>query len=241
MSYPVRLASGFSLAVTIAFALVGTSGAKAHPQDLSAQAIQDLSMQVGKTQTPTTGTPYPVLSWTDATPPTSPSDSTTITVQPLQDAPVDSGPVDPGTTGDAVTTAGSLAELVDLVPPPPKLSADIDCLAGAIYFEAQSESLAGQLAVGRVIVARTASGHFPTSYCGVVLQHSQFSFVRAGTMPAINRSSRVWQRVVKIALIADRGAWKSPAEGALFFHAARIGAIAGKTRVARIDNHVFYR
>ena len=88
---------------------------------------------------------------------------------------------------------------------PASVSPDIDCLAGAIYFEAKSESLAGQLAVGRVIVARTASGHFPSSYCGVVLQHSQFSFVRGGAMPSINRSSRVWQQVVKIALIADRG------------------------------------
>ncbi len=114
-------------------------------------------------------------------------------------------------------------------------------MAGAVYFEARSESLAGQLAVGRVIVARTASGRFPGSYCGVVMQHAQFSFVHGGTMPTINRSSHTWQNAVRIALIAHRGAWKSPAEGALFFHAARVHAVSGKTRIAQIDNHVFYR
>lgn len=165
-------------------------------------------------------------------------------VQVLRDGP--SADTAAGNIGDsdsepAISPAASLAEMVDAVQVPADLPRDITCLAGAIYFEAKSESLAGQLAVGRVIVARTASGHFPSSYCGVVFQHAQFSFVRGGAMPSIDRSSRYWRQAVKIALIADRGAWKSPAEGALFFHAARIGPVAGKARVARIDNHVFYR
>ena len=217
MSRTVRFASAFSLALTLSFAVLGTSGAKAHPQDLPTPA--QVTLQA--------------------------ADPAVMPVQPMHDALPGSatGNPAPGNT-DAESPrapATSLAELVDQVTVPASVSPDIDCLAGAIYFEAKSESLAGQLAVGRVIVARTASGHYPNSYCGVVFQHSQFAFVRGGAMPSINRSSRIWQQVVKIALIADRGAWKSPAEGALFFHAARIGAISGKTRVARIDNHVFYR
>jgi spore germination cell wall hydrolase CwlJ-like protein len=207
-----------SLVATLAFAVFGTSGAKAHPQDLIAQVAQ----------APAAGSEAPAT--TSAQP-------TDIPVQPLRDA-----PADPAADADTTrSSAASLAELVDLVQIPAAVSSEIDCLAGAIYFEAKSESLAGQLAVGRVIVARTASGHFPSSYCGVVFQHAQFSFVHGGAMPTIDRSSRTWRQVVKIALIADRGAWKSPAEGALFFHAARVGPVAGKTRVARIDNHVFYR
>lgn len=157
-----------------------------------------------------------------------------IEVQPQADAV-------PGEADGAMPSASSLADLVAAVPVPTAISRDLECLAGAIYFEAKSESLAGQLAVGRVVVARTASGRFPASYCGVVMQHAQFSFVHGGVMPSIDRAGRAWQNALRIALIADRGAWKSPAEGALFFHAARIGAVAGKTRVARIDNHVFYR
>lgn len=138
-------------------------------------------------------------------------------------------------------SATTLSQLVEATAAPTSLSRELDCLAGAIYFEARSETLAGQLAVGRVIVTRSASGRFPASYCGVVYQRSQFSFVRANSMPPIKRDSRLWQQAVKIALIADNGAWKSPVEGAMFFHAARVSPSWGKTRMARVDNHVFYR
>lgn len=138
-------------------------------------------------------------------------------------------------------SAESLAELVDVTPVPEALSRELECLAGAVYFEARSETLAGQLAVGRVIIARAASGRFPKSYCGVVYQPSQFSFVRANTMPPIKRESRLWQQAIKIALIADSGSWKSPVEGAMFFHAARVAPSWSRTRMARVDNHIFYR
>jgi spore germination cell wall hydrolase CwlJ-like protein len=217
VSIPVRFASAFSLALTLTFAVFGTSGAKARPQDPQMQVAE-----------------APTLA-----PQAAPAVPGDIPVQPLHDA-----VIDPATATEADIAsfpAASLPELVDMIPLPVNLSADIECLAGAVYFEAKSESLAGQLAVGRVIVARTESGRFPSSYCGVVMQHAQFSFVRGGTMPGIDRSSHTWHQAVKIALIAHHGAWKSPAEGALFFHAARVGPVSGKTRVARIDNHVFYR
>ena len=159
-----------------------------------------------------------------------------IPVQPLTDAVVDRSAEIAVPTG-----AASLHDLVAAVPVPTALPADIECMADAIYFEARSESLAGQLAVGRVIVARAGSGRYPGSYCGVVYQPSQFSFIHHGAMPVINRTSAQWLNAVRIALIAHGGVWKSPAEGALFFHAARIRAASGRTRVARIDNHVFYR
>jgi spore germination cell wall hydrolase CwlJ-like protein len=142
---------------------------------------------------------------------------------------------------NAAVDADSLADLVDATPIPEDVSSELNCLAGAIYFEAKSESLSGQLAVGRVIVARSKSGRFPASYCGVVLQPSQFSFVRNRAIPYINRSSRDWQDAVRIAAIADSGSWKSPVEGALFFHAARVSPGWRLTRIARIDGHVFYR
>ena len=43
----------------------------------------------------------------------------------------------------------------------------------------------------------------------------------------------------RVALIADQGAWKSPVEGALSFHAARNAP--SRARMARIDGQVFYR
>ena len=137
--------------------------------------------------------------------------------------------------------ARSLAQLVAATATPTELSNELACLAGAIYFEAKGETLAGQLAVGRVIIARAKSGRFPASYCGVVYQRSQFSFIQGHGMPAINKGGRAWTEAARIARIAQEGSWKSPVEGALFFHAARVSPSWHLTRVARIDNHIFYR
>jgi N-acetylmuramoyl-L-alanine amidase len=137
--------------------------------------------------------------------------------------------------------ARSLTQLVSSTPTPEALSSELECLAGAIYFEAKGETLAGQLAVGRVIVARAKSGRFPATYCGVVYQRSQFSFVRGRSMPAINKAGRAWTEAARLARISHEGSWKSPVEGALYFHAARVSPGWRMNRLARIDNHVFYR
>lgn len=137
--------------------------------------------------------------------------------------------------------ASSLAELVAAIPAASDLSRDLDCLASAIYFEARGEPLIGQLAVGSVIVNRASSGRFPTSYCGVVFQRAQFSFVRGGRMPSINRQSAAWKHAKAVATIADEGLWASPARDALFFHATYVRPGWKLQRVAQVNTHVFYR
>ena len=101
-------------------------------------------------------------------------------------------------------------------------------------------ALAGQLAVAHVVINRAKSGRFPKSLCGVVHQPSQFSFVRGGRMPAV-RNGAQWNNAVAIAQIARDGSWKNQAPGALFFHARYVSPGWRKTRVAAIDNHIFYR
>jgi spore germination cell wall hydrolase CwlJ-like protein len=140
----------------------------------------------------------------------------------------------------APVTAESLAELVAETPKPAKLDAELRCLAGAVYFESRGESLPGQLAVAHVVLNRAQSGRFPKSLCGVVHQKSQFSFVRGGRMPAI-RNGAQWNNAVAIAQIARDGSWKNHAPGALFFHARYVSPGWRKTRIAQIDNHIFYR
>lgn len=165
-------------------------------------------------------------------------------VQPLpvetgaNDDSTPSAPVDEGNQGQ---DAASLSELVALQDIPETLSPELRCLAAAIYFEARGESQEGQLAVGRVIINRAKSGRFPSSYCGVVYQPAQFSFVRGRSMPAVREGSAAWRSAVAIAQIADDGLWNGPAQGALFFHAARVSPGWRLTRLARVDNHVFYR
>ncbi|CAN5417774.1 cell wall hydrolase [soil metagenome] len=124
---------------------------------------------------------------------------------------------------------------------PEALDDQMQCLAGAVYFEAKGESLAGQLAVARVIVNRMESGRFANSLCGVVYQRGQFSFVRGHAMPAIATAGHAWREAVAIAQIAFSDSWNSLAEGALYFHARRVSPNWNRPRVALIDNHIFYR
>jgi N-acetylmuramoyl-L-alanine amidase len=140
--------------------------------------------------------------------------------------------IDPGAT---------LAETVAKLRSTDPGSRELECLAGAIYFEAKSESLAGQLAVGHVIANRASSGRFPSSYCGVVFQRSQFSFVRGHALPYIPRASQDWRDAVAIAKIVDQQLRPSPMGKALFFHARRVSPGWKLTRVGTLGNHVFYR
>lgn len=137
--------------------------------------------------------------------------------------------------------ADSLASLVKDTPHLTNLTAEQQCLAGAVYFESKSESLAGQLAVARVVINRAKSGRFPSSLCGVVYQPSQFSFVRGRSMPRINKGGQQWKNAVAITQIAMDNAWKSNVEGALFFHAKYVSPGWKLRRMASIDNHIFYR
>lgn len=162
-------------------------------------------------------------------------------VQPLPPQPpvVDQNAVEPETV--PAQKFESLAAMVADQDVSGPLSADEECMAIAIYFESRAESLEGQHAVAAVLRNRAASGRFPSSVCGVVKQRGQFSFVRGGTLPSVNRGSRDWREAVAITRIAMDDAWDSAAPKALFFHARRVSPGWRLTRVATVGNHVFYR
>lgn len=163
-------------------------------------------------------------------------------VQPL---PVAEAVAQPGDEDQDTTTprATSLRELVAVMDTPDNLSEDMRCLAGAIYFEARGEPLAGQLAVAKVVINRKHSPQFPNSYCGVVYQRSQFSFVKRGTMPRIPENSSAWAQAKVIAQIAHYDHWESEADAALYFHANYVKPGWAKRRVAAttINRHIFYK
>ncbi|MBN8500832.1 MAG: cell wall hydrolase [Sphingomonadales bacterium] len=220
MSRKLHKASMLSVAAMIAFVIASAGGSGASAQNNTAAAAN---------QEPVVQT------------------NSTLIVQPLPaEAQVPVGTAKAVASPEVLPApspikASSLAAMVASQPQPAELSRELHCLAGAVYFEAKSESLPGQLAVGRVIVARSKSGRFPNSYCGVVFQPSQFSFVRGRSMPAIPRASKQWKNAVAIAQIAHSNSWASPVEGALFFHASYVSPGWKLRRVGRIDNHVFYR
>jgi hypothetical protein len=138
-------------------------------------------------------------------------------------------------------TGGSLASLVDAHGDANVGDSEMECLAGAIYFESKGEPLAGQLAVAEVIINRTKSGKYPTTLCGVVKQPSQFSFVRGGRMPPIAKDSAAWRKAVAIAHIARNELAESPVPSATSFHATYVSPRWRMKRLATVGRHVFYR
>ncbi len=162
------------------------------------------------------------------------------TAAPVADTPETSDETPAPDATPAPVTAESLAALVAATPRPADMDPELRCLASTVYFESRGESLVGQLAVAHVVINRAQSGRFPKSLCGVVHQRSQFSFVRGGKMPAVREGTQ-WANAIAIAQIARDGSWKNHAPGALFFHARYVSPGWRKTRVAQIDNHIFYR
>lgn len=142
----------------------------------------------------------------------------------------------------AVTPGGDLSEMVAQLRASEPGDREMECLATGIYFESKSEPLHGQLAVGKVIANRANSkGRFPSTYCGVLFQRGQFSFVRGKSLPPVPRSSKQWKTAVAIAKIVHDGLKESSVGNALFFHARRVSPGWRLKRVATMGNHIFYR
>ena len=171
-------------------------------------------------------------------------------IEPVLSQPADSAASDPA-AGDpepvvvepaVAPPTGDLASMVEQLRSSDAGSREIECLAVGIYYESKSEPLAGQLAVGQVIANRAKSGgRFPPSYCGVLFQRGQFSFVRGRSLPNVPRASKQWKTAVAVAKIVDGDLQESAVGNALFFHARYVSPGWRLKRVAAIGNHIFYR
>ena len=142
-------------------------------------------------------------------------------------------PADTNIDADAeIKPTGDLSSLVAQLRGSDPGSRELECLAVGIYFESKSEPLSGQLAVGEVIANRAESGRFPSTYCGVLFQRSQFSFIRGKSLPSVPRGSKQWQTAVAIAKIVDQDLKDSAVGNALFFHAKHVSPRWRLKRVA---------
>lgn len=224
MSRKTQLAAAFAAVALMVFTISGAAASGAFAQD-----PDTIQMARGEADTEAAAEPLAQAGTTGA----EAGAVRFVSQEVVQPLPAD----DRVAAGDA----DSLEELVASLPAAGDMSKDMQCLAGAIYFEARGEPLAGQLAVGQVIVNRVESGKFPTSYCGVVYQQSQFSFVRGGRMPAIPTSSAAWRKAKVIARIVHEGLWDSTVGDALYFHATSVDPNWRRARIARVDSHIFYR
>jgi len=136
----------------------------------------------------------------------------------------------------------SLNELVGAYGRTSTADAEQECLAGAVYFEARSEPLEGQLAVADVVLNRASSGRYPTTICAVVTQRAQFSFIVNGRFPAANRASDAWRKAVAIARIAQERLANEVPRNVLWYHADYVAPVWRRNlrRVTKIGAHIFY-
>jgi hypothetical protein len=136
-----------------------------------------------------------------------------------------------------------LYALVDRFSAGAPLTDDANCIAVAVYHEARGESLEGQMAVAKVIMNRASSGKYPASWCGVVKQPWQFSFVRHGQFPSVDQTSDAWRKALGVTRLAVANAVQSVPTDCLWYHADYVAPSWGHnlTRVEKIGAHIFYR
>jgi spore germination cell wall hydrolase CwlJ-like protein len=136
----------------------------------------------------------------------------------------------------------SLDELVAAYAAVQTADREAECLANAVYFEARSEPIEGQLAVAEVVLNRAASGRYPTDLCSVITQKAQFSFIQRGKFPRADRDSKAWKKAVAIAAIARQKLAGTLPSGVLWYHATYVSPSWGKrlTKQTQIGLHIFY-
>ena len=124
---------------------------------------------------------------------------------------------------------------------PPRLNErHVDCMAKVVHHEAGNQPLVGQIAVAQVLMNRVKQG-FGDDVCAVASQPGQF-FRLNRYHP--NRKSARWTEAVDVARSVLTGEARDWSKGALFFHAnwARPDSFfRGRTKVARLEDHDFYR
>ncbi len=139
-------------------------------------------------------------------------------------------------------------DILDAMPEVTSNDPEWRCLAEALYFEARSETIAGQLAVGEVILNRVDSDRFPNSICAVVQQGAhrlhacQFSYNCDGKAEHFTEPV-AFARAGKLAQMMLEGTARILTGGATYYHADTVtpswSAAFEQTTV--IGDHVFYR
>jgi Cell Wall Hydrolase len=203
-----------------------------------------------------------------------PASSSALASEPIKLASVDMGAIDrlgslPAEDAPApVSLPMSAAIPLDMVPmpraapgvPPPSPAERLHlegknrvkaerCLANAIYFEARSEPVRGQMAVAQVVINRAFSGFYPNDICGVVYQNAgrhlacQFTFACDGKSKAINERGN-WARANRIAKqTLDGQIYVPEVAKSTHYHAVYVHPnwVREMKKMVRFGVHNFYR
>lgn len=154
------------------------------------------------------------------------------------------------TPNSATQTAPEAApEITSSAPEVPASDADarveldprhVNCVAKVVHHEAGNQPRKGQIAVAHVMVNRVKHG-FAADVCAVANQPGQF-FRLSRYHP--DRNSATWAAAVDVARTVLAGEARDHSKGALYFHAnwAKPDSFfRGRTKLARLEDHDFYR
>ena len=131
------------------------------------------------------------------------------------------------------------------------------CMAKNIFFEAATESTAGQLAVTQVVLNRVKSKYYPNTVCGVIEEakrhanglpkrdQCQFSWYCDGKGDE-PREGRLWTQAQELAkhIFLYKDKYIDITDGATHYHAKYIDDprwARADRRTATIDQHHFFR
>jgi hypothetical protein len=125
---------------------------------------------------------------------------------------------------------------------------EIDCLAQAVYYEARSEDVRGQMAVAEVVMNRVGDPRFPKTICDVVYQGHyratgcQFTFTCDGSLRHRPRGA-AWARARDIALHVQLGLNTPVTHNATHYHTDYVNPYwsAGMVETTVVGTHIFYR
>ncbi|USG60352.1 cell wall hydrolase [Sneathiella marina] len=122
------------------------------------------------------------------------------------------------------------------------------CIAQAVYFEARSEPLVGQVAIAEVILNRIVDERYPDTACAVVFQNKhrrhkcQFSFACDGQSDR-PRNTRSWEKALKVVALVMKGERSGIAKRATHYHASYVNPrwSAHLNKLGQVGSHIFYR
>ncbi len=129
----------------------------------------------------------------------------------------------------------------------PDLVRATDCLTQAVYYEAASESPAGQRAVAQVVLNRVRDPRYPSSVCGVVYQGSerrtgcQFTFTCDGAL-ARKPDPFLFARARMVAVAALSGMVEPLVGLATHYHTKQVVPYwrTDLVKLRTVGAHIFY-
>ena len=156
-----------------------------------------------------------------------------------------------------------------LFPNEARADSAVECLTKNIYFEAKSESVAGQLAVALVVLNRVKHRAFPSTICEVIYEGPLYESWKTRQIPHLPKELRTYyprrdrcqfswycdgksdkpkeqtafQLAHRLAWLVINGHVFDFTDGAIFYHADYVNPkwAKDKQKLFQLDSHIFYR